>query len=634
MIATLRKRVWLCALTIGAALMTIDTIATGAGPAIDIEVDARDLPRKLLHARMRIPCQPGKLALWYPKWVPGTHAPAGPIQDVAGLRLETDAGKTLPWRRDDIELCRVECDVPDGVRSIIARLDLICHQPAVSAAGYLSYGNASLGLINWSTCLLYPEGPTSDETLMHLSLVLPPRWLYATALQAESALDGNGNVRFKPVSLTELADCPMIAGEHLRTIPLATGPYPPAYLDLVSESPAAVELDHRVVDLYGRVVREAGALFGACHYPEFRILVTCSDDLGYLGLEHLTSSINGVHEHDLSDDSRRKGWVANLLPHEYVHSWCGKFRRPAGMVTPNFHTPEKTRLLWVYEGLAEHLGEVLMVRSGLMSRDEYRQMLAYSMGNLSRQKGRQWRSVEDTAVASQLLRRGSPHWSELRRSQDYYFEGALFWLEADAIIRERTKGKHTLDDFCQRFMGPNSTSATVVPYDQADVVKILHELADFDWESLIKSRILEPQDALPLDVATRCGYKVQYATKPSPYQARQDRDGVSAGDSLGLAFSGVGNITNVVPGMVGDRAGLAPGMKVIGVNNKTFSRSRLLDALADSVRRHKVELLLVEGDEFRTVVLDYADGPRYLEIVRDASKPDLLAEILKSRVSP
>jgi predicted metalloprotease with PDZ domain len=606
-----------------------------ANPTLRLEVDARDLPRRLLHSRIEVPCRPGKLALWFPKWVPATHAPCGPVEDVAGLRLETSEGKPLAWRRDEVEPYRVECEIPAGVRSIVVRLDTICNEPAVRAAGYLSYGNESVGIINWNTGLMYPEGPPCDEIRVQASLRLPAGWQFATALAAATARDGRegppvaDRVRFQAVSLTELVDNPLIAGKHLRTIPLDTGRGAPAFLDIASESPTALQLGPDVVGIYSRVVREAGALFGASHYPSFHFLVTCSDDLGYLGLEHLACSINGVRERDLLEPGRRKGWVANLLPHEYVHSWCGRFRRPAGMCTPDFHTPQKTRLLWVYEGLTEYLGEVLMVRSGLVDPKEYREMLAASISTLSHREGRRWRSLEDTAVASHLLRGGSPNWNDLRREQDYYFEGALIWLEADAIIRDRSHGKLSLDDFCRKFLGANSSNARVVPYELPEIVSILRGLADFDWEPFFAQRVGQVQDALPLDVVGRCGYRLGYATQPAAYPAIVERSAVTARDSLGLTFRADGTIFDVVPGMIGDRTGLAPGMKVIGVNNKTFSRQRLLDALADSVALRKVEFLLVEGGSFRTVVLDYADGPRYLELVRDSSKPDILAEILK-----
>ena len=509
----------------------------GEGPALRLEVDARDLPRRLIHSRIEFPCKPGKLALWYPKWVPGTHAPCGPVQDVAGLRLETSQGKSIPWRRDETDPYRVECDVPDGVNALIVRLDMICNSPAVSAAGYLTYGNHAIGIINWATCLMYPEGPSADETRVAMTLRLPATWNYACVLEADpkgGGPPGGKAVKFREVSLTKLVDNPMIAGEHVRQIPLDVGKNPPAFLDLVSESPSALQVGPPVIAMYSRVVQEAGAMFGTCHYPAFHFLVTCSDDLGYLGLEHLECSINGVHERDLLDQSRIRGWVANLLPHEYVHSWCGKFRRPAGMCTPNFQTPQKTRLLWVYEGLTEYLGEVLMARAGLVSPAEYRRMLTSSIGSLSHREGRRWRSLEDTGAASHLLRGHSPNWNELRRDQDYYFEGALIWLEADAIIREKTKGKKSLDDFCRKFLGGKPTKAHVEPYELADVVKVLRELADFDWDAFFAQRASQPLDALPVDVVGRCGYRLTYSSRPPNAASRIARGGGRR--SLGPGF--------------------------------------------------------------------------------------------------
>ena len=617
-------------LTVGclAGLGLAPTVARATEPLLQIEVDARDLPRKLLHTNLRIPCEPGALALWYPKWIPGTHAPSGPLDTIGGLRLETPDGKPIPWRRDEVELYRVTCQVPSGVHEIRARLDTICNAPAAEASGHLSYGNASVGIINFPTCLLYPEGPTAKEIRVELALRLPEKWQFATALKSEGVK--NGLITFAPVSLNTLADSPLIAGEHLRTIPLKTGSNPPAFFHVVSESPSALELGPDVIALYSRMVREAGALFGACHYSEFHFLVTCSDDLGLLGLEHLSSSINGVRERDLIDPANRHGWIANLIPHEYVHSWCGKFRRPAGQCTADFHTPQKTRLLWVYEGLGEYLGEVLMVRSGLVNPQEYRQTLASSIGGLMLRTGRKWRSLEDTAVASHLLRAGSPNWSELRRDQDYYFEGALLWLEADAIIRHQTQGTRSLDDFCKKFLGPNSSHDDVVPYDLPEIVKHLKATADYDWEPFLLHRVSQPLESLPLDLVGRLGYRLQYAAHPTaPSRGRRGRDAISARHSLGLTFHPDGQIADVVPGMIGDRARLAPGMKVMGINGRLFSPQRLQDALADSVALRKIELLLLEEDRFRTVVLDYAEGPKYVELVRDNSKPDLLAEILK-----
>jgi predicted metalloprotease with PDZ domain len=562
---------------------------------------------------------------------------------VAGLRIETPDGKNLPWRRDETEVYRVECDVPPGVESVHVALDVICDKPAAEAAGYLTYGNHSVALVNWATCLMYPEGPSADETAVDATLVVPPQWEIACALDVRRTTTGAGammgkatdackSVEFRRASLTELADNPVIAGRHLRTIPLETGAYPPAYLDLISESASALQVSPEVVGIYSRVVREAGALFGTCHYPSFHFLVTCSDDLGYLGLEHLACSINGLRERDLLERSRLRGWVGMLLPHEYIHSWCGKFRRPAGMCTANFQTPQRTRLLWVYEGLTSYLDGLLMVRSGMIDLAEYRRTLAWTVGSMMNREGRRWRSLEDTAVASQLLRGGSPDWRDLRREQDYYAEGSLIWLEADAIIREKTKGKHSLDDFCRRFLGFGPTEAHVVPYELADVVEALNGVCEYDWERFLRDRTERPLEALPLEVIGRCGYRIGYSTEAPSTASRISRSGagaVSARDSLGLSFDGEGKVTEVFAGKIGDRSGIGPGMKVIGVNGQVFSAQRLLDALSESVKSRKVAFLVVEGDRFRTIELAYADGPRYLELVRDESRPDLLAQILK-----
>lgn len=614
-----------------ACAMAIALASVAAETTLDIQVDARDLPRRLLHTTVRIPREPGTLALWYPKWIPGTHSPSGPLETIGGLRLETPDGAAIAWRRDPVELYRIMCEVPRGVREVVARLDTICNSASVAASGHLSYGNASLGIINWPTCLLYPEGPAAREIQVRLSLRLPEKWRFATALESTSVKDGL--ITFAPVSLETLADTPLIGGENLRTIPLKTGSTPPASFHIASEATSALELPPEVVELYGRMVREAGAMFGASHYPAFHFLVTCSDDLGYLGLEHLTSSINGVRERDLIDEANRKGWIANLIPHEYVHSWCGKFRRPEGQCTPDFHTPMKTSLLWVYEGLAEYLGEVLMVRSGLVKLEDYRETLAATISDLMLRTGRKWRSLEDTAVAAHLLRAGSPNWSELRRSQDFYFEGALIWLEADAIIRRKTQGARSLDDFCVRFLGKNPSAGGVVPYDLAEVVRYLKDTADHDWETFLRGRVERPLEALPLELVGQIGYRLEYAPRPPARDQQRGRRDISARHSLGLIFGGDGQIVDVVPGMAGDRAGLAPGMKVMGINGRLYSPQRLQDALADSVALRKIELLLVEGDRFRTLTLDYADGPKYLELVRDGAKPDVLAEILKPRAN-
>jgi predicted metalloprotease with PDZ domain len=604
-------------------------IPVGAAATMRLDADAREISRKLIHVREELPVKSGRLALWYPKWIPGTHAPGGPIANLGGLSIESADGHAIDWRRDETEVYRFEFTVPEGVDRISIHLDYICNPPSATSEGVDSFGDAELGIINWNTCLLYPGNVSIDDLLVSASLKLPNGWRFGTALKtAEKVAD---KVTFAPETLRYFVDSPVIFGENLRTIELKPETLPPVYMHLVSESPQAIQLDDEVIDKYRQVANQAGALFGGAHFDEYHFLVTCSDQVGESGVEHLDSSMDGVRERDLIDDKKRHGrWVAALLPHEFSHSWCGKHRRPAGMVTTNFHTPEQTSLLWVYEGLTQYLGDLLTVRSGLVSPEKYLRTLAFYVDTLMHTEGRKWRPLEDTANASHVLRAHSPYWGELRRSQDYYFEGMLLWLEADSIIRQQSDGRSSLDDFCRRFMGPQRHEK-LVPYDRAEVIETLQGLANYDWAGFLHDRVDVIQEALPLSSIERCGYRLQYATKPSEEltQQEQSRKLVTATDSVGIVASEDGVLRTVVPGMAADKAGLAPGMKVEGVNGRKFSRERLQDAIADSVTKRHVDFLVLEGDTYRTMVVPYADGPKYLELVRDPAKPDLLMQILK-----
>ncbi len=600
--------------------------AGAAEPTLAIEVDARDLPRKLIHTTLDIPCKPGTLKLIYPKWFPGSHGPHGRVEDVAGLRAENQAGEAVTWTRDEVELHRFLLKVPEGTTTVRVQMETVCESASQDGGGIYSFGNRSVGVLNWNTCLVYPEGISCEEQTVQMRLRLPEGWKFATALKEDKEQEKDGAISFRAVSLSALIDNPLIAGKYLKTFKLDSGKTPPAFLHLTSESPEALKLDPKVVELYSKVVREAGELFGVAHYPEYHFLVVCSDSLGLFGLEHLACSLNGVGERGLIDEHLRKGWwMANLLPHEYAHSWCGKYRRPNAMITSDFHTPQKTKLLWVYEGLTEYLGEVLLVRAGLIPPDEYRLALADKIRDLSRTTGRNWRPLEDTAVAASLSRNPGRSWNGLRRQQDFYMEGMLLWYECDAIIREKTEGAKSLNDFCKRFFAAVPDKKTVAGYDLADVVKELKATADYEWEAFFRRRVEAPQENLPLEVIGQLGYRLKYFDKPQGTAPRFDNP---AADSLGLIMAG-GFITAVDPGLPADKAGLAPGMKVIGVNGKKLSPNRLRDALADSVSRKKIELLIEDGEDFRTLSVPYADGLRYLGLERIANKADVLGEILK-----
>jgi predicted metalloprotease with PDZ domain len=601
-----------------------------AAPTYRADIDARELPRKLLHARLEIAAQPGKVTLWYPKWIPGVHAPAGPVENIGGLRFETVDGKAMTWRRDPVEMQRFVVDVPAGHEKIVVKLDYICNQPNNNSSGVDSWGNASLGIVNFNTVLMYREGDNSGELGYAVSVRLPVGWKHGSALPVDSASEGV--VKFRPSPLVEVIDSPLITGEHLRTIPLkGEGVDWKVYLHVVSESESAIRLDEKRIGQYNRLVTEAAAMFGAAHFPDYHFLLVCSDEVGRIGVEHHASSLNAVGERDIVDDKRFKDWASYLLPHEFVHSWCGKYRRPAAMATTDYHTPQRTALLWIYEGLTQHLGEVLTVRSGMLTLEEHREKLARKISGLMRQEGRKWRSLEDTAVASWTVRAHSRNWPQLRRSQDYYNEGLLVWMECDTIIREKTDGKKSLDDFCRAFFGPGEKNERVVGYTFEDVVKTLNSVAAYDWATLLHARIDEPLDQLSLEYLTKMGYRLTYVSKtPKLFEDAEGTSGaLDATDSVGLTFTKDGKVSSVVPGMAGDKAGLAPDEQVVGVNGLKFSRQRMKDAIADSVTKRGVELLMLEGEKFRTVKLDYADGLKYMALERDASKADGLAELMK-----
>jgi predicted metalloprotease with PDZ domain len=304
------------------------------------------------------------------------------------------------------------------------------------------------------------------------------------------------------------------------------------------------------------------------------------------------------------------------------------------MDTRDYNTPKDTQHLWLYEGMTQYLGHVLTVRGGLWDLDHYKDVLAANLSYFKNQVGRQWRSLEDTAIDSHHLRGGSEHWSTLRRGQDYYNEGALFWMEADAIIRLESDGRKSLDDFCRAFMGPDQPDQPVVPFTEQDILDTLNSTVDFDWAGFIEVRIKTPQETYPLDLVGRLGYRLQYATEPSERQQKreQDRNYASAYDSLGISVDRNGEIGGgVVPGMSAEKAGLGPGMKIIGINDRTFSLDRFRDAIADSVTRGNIQLLIAEGDVLRTLTIDYAQGPKHLQLTRDNDRPDILAAIMKPR---
>src|SRR5208282_703008 len=479
------------------------------------------------------------------------------------------------WRRDLLDGFTLHVEVPPGTTEISAELDFL--SPATFEGGFSAGSSATdkLAIISWNQVLLYPKGWKSDDINYSASLKLPDGWKFGTPLPISSQ-SGN-EIHFATVSLTTLVDSPVITGEFLKVVPLAQDPV--TEMDIAADSAAALDAPPEVWDHYKSLVDQAQKLFGAHHYRDYHFLYTLSDHVAHFGLEHHESDDSRVAENALVDDMARKQ-SASLLPHEYVHSWNGKFRRPADLATPDYQQPMQDDLLWVYEGLTNYLGVVLTARSGLLTADQDRDSLAITAAALDHTPGREWRNLQDTADAAPQLYFSPRAWQSWRRSTDFYSEDTLNWLWTDVIIRQQSKGAKTLDDFCKLFHGAPSTGPMVKPYTFDDVVNTLNQVVAYDWRGFWTERLTKHGPGAPLGGVEGSGWKVVYDETPSDMEngSASAYHTVDAVYSLGLNLHGDGVVGDTVEGMPAAKAGIGPGMKLIAVNGRQFSADVLRDA--------------------------------------------------------
>jgi predicted metalloprotease with PDZ domain len=592
---------------------------------ITLSVDATEAPRKLFHARMTMAVAPGPLTLVYPKWIPGEHGPTGPIVNLAGLKF-TAGGKTIPWRRDDVDMYAFHLEVPAGARELEVALDFL----SPSFAGGFTAGastTAHLAIVTWNQLVLYPAGTNIADVTFKANLSLPAGWKFGTSLPI--ARQSASKVDFAPVSLERLVDSPVLAGEYFLVVPLAVNP--PNEIDIAADNPADLEISPELATTLKRVVTEAVSLFGATHYTHYHFLLTLSDHTAHFGLEHHESNDSRVAERSLLDPALRDVSLG-VLPHEFVHSWNGKFRRPAGLATPNYQEPMKGELLWVYEGLTQYLGNLLAARSGLWTPEQYRDHLAQIAADLDHKPGRMWRPLIDTTIAAQILYEAPGEWNSLRRSVDFYDEGWLIWLDADTKIRELSGGKRSLDDFCKRFHGAPSTGPLVKTYGFDDVVATLNDVAVFDWRTFLQARLNSTDFHAPLGGIERGGWKLAYETTPNGFlkDLEQVRHGTEMGYSIGLRLNQDGLIADVIEGMSAARAGIGPGMKLLAVNGKAYSAEVLRDAVratTDPKQRH-LELMIDNEGHVTPYQVTYGEGEKYPVLEREPSKSDTLSKII------
>ena len=613
-------------------VVTLATYPSASGnpavPPIRLQVDLTDAPRNIYHAHLQFPVQAGDVSLVFPKWIPGNHRPSGPIAALTGIRMEA-GGRPLPWQRDPVEMYEFHITVPSGVEVLDVFLDALTSQDSAGGGGPAASSN--ILDLNWNAVLLYPKGARSDDVVLAPSVTLPAGWKFGTALPG--ARRNGDQVEFAPVSLTTLVDSPLIAGVHYRQIVLTTpGQTPLHVMDLVADAEADLAMTPKDLAAYQKLVAETGALFRARHYREYHFLLTLSSQVGGHGLEHHESNDSVVSERTLLDPNLHM-LEACLVPHEFAHSWNGKYRRPTGLVTANYQEPMIGDLLWVYEGLTDYLGNVLAERSGLLTDEQYREALAATAAMLDHRAGRSWRPLEDTARSVQILRMiPTSQWVNWRRSLDYYPEGELIWLEVDSIIRQQTHGKRSLNDFCRQFHGGESGPPKVVPYAFDDIVRALNDVAEHDWAALLKERVNATGTHAPLGGIERGGWKLVYTDKPNAFTEAAEKMYKFAdfSDSLGFSLGRDGQFADVIVGSPAYQARLGPGMKLLGVNSRKWS-PELLHAAVKAAQQggEPIELLVENAQSIQTYSVSYHGGEKHPHLERVAGQPDMLSDILK-----
>jgi predicted metalloprotease with PDZ domain len=622
-------------------------VTTAASAQITLSVDLRDAPRKILHATETLDVRPGPLTLVYPKWIPGEHMPSGPIDNQAGFII-TANGAPVKWERDPLDMFAFHITVPAGVTRLNIKMDFLATAAATGYSGGAST-SANLALLSWNSVIVYPAGVKASDVMVAPSVTVPIYWKYGTALTLAGsptehvmsiATPNSGGssgelVNFSTVSLEQLIDSPVLAGRYFREIPLATDVTPKHFLDLAGDGPEDIALDQEHIDEFSKLVHETGELYKSRHYTSYHFLVTLSDQVAHFGLEHHQSSDDRVPEKTFVDDTAfiENG---NLLPHEFTHSWNGKYRRPIGLATPNYQEPMQTDLLWVYEGLTEYLGDVLATRSGIWNPTIFRDHLATIAADFNDARpGRTWRDLQDTATNAPVLYNAGGAYDSYRRNTDFYDEGELLWLEADLTIRDKTNGKKSLNDFIAAFEGLNgNTPPRVVPYTFEDVVAGLNAVVPLDWAAFLRKRLDSNELHAPeiAGINALSGYKLNYVERPN-YWSQLSESGNSNIDtrfSLGMTVASGGTVSDIIVGGEADKAGFGPGMKIIALNGRGFTPALLRTAIQDAHSKNiPMEFIVENTGYYKVLHLSYSGGEKYPDLQRVTTVPDRLNDILQ-----
>jgi predicted metalloprotease with PDZ domain len=614
----------MCAVVLGAPVAGAQTSG-----GVALTVDATRVRQQIVRTTETLPVQPGPLALYYPKWIPGEHAPSGPIANVTGLKFEA-GGQTLYWQRDLKDAFTFHVTVPPGAGELQVTFDYL--EPGSGSFTGGASSTDKLVVLSWNQNLLYPLDKPATEQTFTAKLIVPDGWKIGTPLPI--ATQSGATTTFEPVTLNRLVDSPVVAGEYFRAVDI-TPPGEPVHheIDIVADAPHDLDMSDDVRRGMTNLVAEAGKLFGSRHYRDYHFLLTLSDHVAHFGLEHHESNDSRLPERTLLTDHAAVT-IGGLLAHEYAHSWNGKFRRPADLSTPYYEQPEETDLLWVYEGLTDFAGPLLSARSGLWTPQGYRDYLAGIAAELGAGRpGRTWRPLVDTAIGEPVLGGGGRAWANWRRGTDYYEEGDLLWLDVATAIHDQTHGQKSIDDFCHLFHGGPNNGPELKPYTFDDVVQALNQVAPYDWKTFLQKRLTSLAPDAPVEGIENGGWTFAFTSDPQQTKGRRPIPPFAY--SLGLEVNDNGAIGDVIYNGPAFKAGLAPGMKIAAVNGRSYTRERLEDAVkASPTVKDPIEVIAVNDDYYRTFRIDYHGGLRYPHLQRTQGKPDYLDELIEPHAKP
>jgi predicted metalloprotease with PDZ domain len=588
-----------------------------------LEVDASDTRQGIFRVRQTIPvAQPGTLTLRYPKWLPGNHGPTGPLEAVAGLTFSA-GDRALTWRRNPEDVYSFDIDVPAGVRSVEARFDYLSDTP-----GAIDRTEMTPDLLNlqWEKMSLYPTGHYARQIRIRPTVILPDGW---TGVSAIDGAPRRGRIDYTETSYETMVDSPMFAGRHFQSWNLAPG----VDLNAVADRPGDLAATPEQIAAHRRAVEQTIRLFGTRSFDRYDFLLALSDQLSGIGLEHHRSSENAVGRNYFTGWDRTPH-VRALLPHEMVHSWNGKHRRPAELWAPDYHIPTQNNLLWVYEGQTSYWDVILAARAGLIPRDVALGELASNAANFQARAGRSWRSVLDTTHQQIVSNRRPGLYQSWQRGTDYYAESALVWLEADMLIREQSAGRRSLDDFARAFFGGREGDWGVRTYTFEDVVAALNGIQPYDWATFLRERIESPGAPAPIGGFARGGYRLVFRDTPNAYDAARfaDGGGLDLSHSLGMSVSSAGRVSNVAWNGLAFREAIRPGSTVAAVNDRDYSADAMREAIAAArTGGGPIRLLVRDRDRLRTIAFNYREGLRYPHLERVGAGPARLDQALEPR---